>query len=485
MRPRTLLILFVVVLALGAFIWFYERELPSSEQREALAKKALAVEKEDVRALEIESAAGTVRLERVEPPEPAKGEEEKGGEEETDDPDALAPEELEGPEWRIVEPFQAPADGFAVDRLLDALVGLEKTRTLEDVDPAAVGLDDPRARVRVETAKGEKTLLLGGDVPTGGALVASLAGESGKAFVVSSGILPELSREPGAWRDPRMFRADRESIRRITLRGGGSEVVLARGPRGFRVEKPYADAADRDLVEGLLADLSGLTADRFVEAPGEAGELGLSPPRAVVEVAFEGGRPPQRIELGAPVGGEAEAAVGPGEPLPIHARTGGQLFETAGRLRQQAERPPAEWRSPVLSSLEVYDVDAVTVRDDEGSFELVRAETDWRRGDTTISFLPVSDLLFTVTGARAERLLTPAEAREIGAKLEQPALTFVLKPKEGEPETVTIYPPSGGGVPATTSGREVVLMLPEGTLQEVREKVAAVREAEAVEGGGA
>ena len=33
MRPRTLLILLVLVLGLGAFIWFYERELPSSEER--------------------------------------------------------------------------------------------------------------------------------------------------------------------------------------------------------------------------------------------------------------------------------------------------------------------------------------------------------------------------------------------------------------------------------------------------------------------
>ena len=67
MRPRTLLILLVVVLGLGSFIWFYERKLPSTEERSELRKKVLEIKKDDVKAVTIESAkSGTVRLERVE-----------------------------------------------------------------------------------------------------------------------------------------------------------------------------------------------------------------------------------------------------------------------------------------------------------------------------------------------------------------------------------------------------------------------------------
>ena len=143
MRPRTLLILLVVVLGLGAFIWFYERELPSSEERIELQKHILKVEKDDVLAVTIESSKGRVRLERVPAPKAAKT-------------DAAALEVAD--EWRLLEPIATRADTFAVDRLLDAVTTLEKTRTLEKVDAKDVGLDKHRATVRLSSACSEKAM---------------------------------------------------------------------------------------------------------------------------------------------------------------------------------------------------------------------------------------------------------------------------------------------------------------------------------------
>src|SRR5215218_7185289 len=108
MRPRTLLVLLVLVAGLGTFIWFYERELPSSEERAKLEKKVLQVEKDDVTAVTLQSDSGTVRLEKVKLPVQEK----KTDEEEIEVPDT---------EWHLRQPLQARADAFAVDGLLDAL----------------------------------------------------------------------------------------------------------------------------------------------------------------------------------------------------------------------------------------------------------------------------------------------------------------------------------------------------------------------------
>src|SRR5690349_15734957 len=101
MKPRTLLILLAVVLGLGAFIWFYERKLPSSEERTALEKKVVKVEKDDVTAVTVEASKGRIRLERIGTPKPAK----KEGDEETPAPASAA-------EWKMVEPFNTRADAF-------------------------------------------------------------------------------------------------------------------------------------------------------------------------------------------------------------------------------------------------------------------------------------------------------------------------------------------------------------------------------------
>ena len=41
MRPRTLLVLLALVVGIGAFVYFYERELPSSDERAERAKRVL------------------------------------------------------------------------------------------------------------------------------------------------------------------------------------------------------------------------------------------------------------------------------------------------------------------------------------------------------------------------------------------------------------------------------------------------------------
>ena len=94
MKPRTLLVLLVLVLGLGAFIWLYERKLPSSEERETLGKKVFALEKGDVTAVSIEAPKGAVRLERSPAPKPAQDKDKKG--------------ETAGPptaDWRLIRPL--------------------------------------------------------------------------------------------------------------------------------------------------------------------------------------------------------------------------------------------------------------------------------------------------------------------------------------------------------------------------------------------
>jgi hypothetical protein len=480
MRPKTLLILLVVVLGLGSFIWFYERKLPSSEKRAELEKRVLQeVEKDDVTAVTIEASKGTVRFERVEAAVKKDEKDGKDAQDAKDEEGGTEAEEEAAPvaEWRLVRPITARADAFAVDRLLDSILALEKTRTMDEVDPKAVGLDKPRATVRLATKDGERVLKLGAEVPTGGALIAGIEGGK-EGYVVADAILFELDKDPGEWRDRTIFRGDRETVQRITMTGASGRVVLAKRPDGFWIESPIVDRADRNLLDGLFSDLAGLTAERFLDNPGKPpGELGLAPPAATVEVAAAGA-PPLKIELGGPVGTEATPEGQMAGEL-TYARAGGPVFEVRTRLPESANRPPADWRALGLSAFEVHQIESVTVQDGAAPLALTRAEPDWKRGDVTVSYLPVSDLVFTLTDARADRLLAPAEIT-----LGKPVVTVVLKTKDAGEETITLYPAAQGGVPARVGGRNVVLLLPADTLGQVRGKVAEVRNAKPVEEAG-
>jgi hypothetical protein len=333
--------------------------------------------------------------------------------------------------------------------------------------------------VRLKTAEGEKVLRIGAAVPTGSSVIASLEGGD-EAFVVGDSILSQLEREPGEWRDRQLFRASRDTISRITLTGPAGQVALAQKNDLFRIERPISDRADRERVDDLYADLSGLTAEQFLDDPARpATELGLQPPQAVVEVAFQEG-PPVRIELGSPVSAEpdpAAEATEPGGPTLRYARIGSQVFETRTRLADAASRPPREWRARGLSAFEVHQIESVIVKDGKTSLRLTRAGTDWKRGEETISYVPVSDFLFALTGAQSDQILSPQEARALGAGFAQPALTVDLDAKDAGKETVTLYPALAAGVPARVSGREPVLLLPRDKLQEIQSRLADVRNA--------
>ncbi|MFY9824939.1 MAG: DUF4340 domain-containing protein [Thermoanaerobaculia bacterium] len=460
MKPRTLLILLAIVLVLGAFIAFYERKLPSSEERVELGKKVFRIEKNDVTAVTIDSEKGSVRLERAAPAKPGKPPADKGA--------SPAP----SAEWRMVQPLATRADAFAVDRLLEAVAALDKSRTLEGTDPKAVGLDKPRATLRLITKSGETVLKLGAEVPPGGNLVAGVGGRK-ESYVVADTILTEANRAPSEWRDRQMVHGDREDVERVTLTGApGGPVILVRQPQGFRIEKPVSDRADRELTEGLLADLTGLTAERFVPAGKSAADHGLTPPRETVEVAFKG-QPSLRIELGVPVTGAA-APEGQTAGELTYARIGDALFEARTRLPEAARRAPAAWQAAQLSAFEVYQVESATVQDSSATLQLTREGTDWKRDGTVISFLPVSDLLAVLTGAKATRLLTSAAAQSLPAA--KPILTFTLHSKE-EDETLTLYPGQKEGAPARTSGRDVVLLLTADTLKQIQAKLQDVKTA--------
>ena len=487
MRPKTLLILALVVLVLGAFIWFYERDLPGSEERAEQAKKVLGdLENDDVDAVEIAWGEQRVRLEKR---SPAGAEDEEAGdaEEGADQEDSPAEES-----WWLAEPREARADRTQVNRFLTTLVDLEKRRTLEDPDRAAMGLEPPAATVTLTTECGERVLQVGSEVPVSEDRIVALAGGS-EAYQVRGAMWDDLTRDPGDWRDKKILPAEQDDIARVEMSSGeGEPVVLARDGDAFRLEAPFRDRADRDAVRDFVSRLAQLRVQSFVDDPQTEVEdrdaLGLDPPRAVVTAHLEGGEP-VRLELGGVAGEEPERRYG---------RVGDQVFVFAGReLMEDVDRAAADWRSPSWSGERVFRIDALEVEDAAGTLRVERAGGDWMRGDDRIAYAPVSDLLYAVTEAEAERLLTPAEAAAEGWTLDPPTHTVRLwveqdgdeeETAEGEEtrdeqaptKVLTLYPSVEAGVPARADDRDVVLLLPADRLTTLEEAVASVRDAEPV-----
>lgn len=435
MRTRSVAVLAVAVAALGAFVWFYERRQPSPEERSAARRKLVEVSSEEVLALRIERPGRpTLRLERqVMPAGSAR--------------------------WRLTEPRAHRADALAVDGLLRALSELERKRTITDAPAADVGLEEPRFRITWRTAQGSETLLVGAAVPGSGEVLVGLGSQPGSSVVTAGAFVSELERDADAWRDRRLFPGERSAIAqvRITPPSGGLAVVLARRGEGFQVVAPFQDHAERDLVEGLLGELTAASATAFVAADEPFA------PAGGVDVTFHDSSPPFRLELG--------AATGPGEGAPVRVRASSgsdiDLANLITRLPTTLALPAERWRSRAWTSLASYDIQAVEVKDAGGSLKLERTGVDWTRGVEKVSYTEVSDFLAAITVAGASQLETGSD--ESGGT----ALTIVLAGPQEVRETLVLV-----GERATNSARPgVVLRLTAEDAEEVRQTLERLRSA--------
>ncbi len=464
MQPKALLLLTVTVLALGAFIYFYEQDLPSTDERVELAKKVLRLEDDAVESLLIEWGDRQVRLERQRPAAVAG---DAGGAAWNDVGDDATPA-ASSDGWQLTSPFAARADGGAVDSLLSSLTGLESSRSFEGHDRGELGLDDPRARVTLAAGGSQSVLEIGAELPVSSDMVVAVAG-SAKAYRVASSLFADLTKEPGEWRDKKLFHGLRGEIDRLTLEAGGAKVLLARRDKAIWIESPLTDLADEDQVNSLLAELTGLRAETFLDEPLLTPEgMGLEPPAATVEAVLAGVAEPFRLELGQTTGDGGAV---------VYGRADSQLFEIETGLLELLATAAADWRSKSWSALQVFEIEAAHFEDAEGTLEVSREGADWQRGEDRIGYTVVSDLLYPIAEARGARVVERAEAVAAGHDLEQPSLEIALSTEDGDHQ-LELFPAVGGLAAATSGGREAVLLLAEETAGEILDKLWELRAAE-------
>ena len=490
MRPRSLLVLLVVVLALGAVLWFWERDLPGSDERAEQARKLLpGFEASSATAVSVETAGRRVRLVRSGGAGDGEG---KGGEAKGDAGAASGADQAA--EWRFTEPAERAgerADAAAVDGLLSALGGIAKERELEDVEPAKVGLDAPRATLTVERSDGGAVELeVGADVPAAQTMVVRLGGDGapdgGGVFLVDRALYRDLSRDE--WRARDLFPYRRAEVEAITVDGPAGRVELVRhggdaaaagAEARFDVVAPYHDRADPDAVAALLGALTGLRVEAFRDGA-DPSALGLEPPHGAVEVRlaaadaassgpFHGdvtAAEEAEVSPAADAANGPAAAAGSAAPMSFRVRlgtpgsdglvplaVGDEVVTARTPLGESVDRPPQAWASPRLTELRAFDLTGVRVEGPGGAepLALERVDNDWQRDGASVDYTAVSDLLAALTEARADEVAPPAGA--LGAAQLTVHLHGGGAGRAEEQDTLTFHPAAAGRVPVTVAGR--------------------------------
>jgi len=363
---RLTIILALVFLAFGAYVWFFERGevgMPTASGRAT----AWRLDPQRVRRIELTSGDHSTVIERA------------------------------GRQWRIVRPISARVDRSRMTQLLDRVAKIAMRRSFDNPGKLAqYGLARPAASIKLTLAGGERrALLLGDKTPDGAAVYAQERGRA-RVFLADVALLDDAAAGAAALRDRTALPFDRAGVSRITLTRGAAALTLDRSRSAWRIATPIAAAADSAAVDGLLASLESVEASRFAsERAADLSRYGLDRPRLMVKVRSRRGE--RRLAFGADTGGGEVYAKNSVDPA---------VMAVPKSALDSVNKTLADLRSKEIATIDADDAQRIAILRGQQRFEVQRVgDKRWQLSSPRpleADAQKIEDLLWALSGLRAQ-----------------------------------------------------------------------------------
>ena len=174
--------------------------------------------------------------------------------------------------WELTTPIAWGGDESAIEYFLYQLGTIDnltivtpEQRAEHRITPADYGLDTPRARITISDGQKQQLLIVGKNSVLDSKLY--LMDElSGNILKASQELADALPLDSTSWRDRQIFHGDITKATKLTIqRNRGSYIQLARqGKDTWFIRKPYFARANRSKVASFLDQLMALRINQFV-----------------------------------------------------------------------------------------------------------------------------------------------------------------------------------------------------------------------------
>lgn len=375
---RSFIGLLIVLIALGAYLYFVESKRTPGDDAET-RDKVFTVEAGQIEEISIKAESGDrTTLKKT------------------------------GDRWQLTAPEAAEADASEVAGITRNLATLEVQRVIEET-PASVddfGLAKPRIEVAFRAAGQEHKLFVGIKTPTGGDLYAR-TGAQPRVFLIPSFVETTLNRGTFDLRDKTAVKFDRDQADSIEVVTAGQTMKFTKSGGGWQIAQPAVSRADTAAIESLVSRLDGLQMKKIAAAnAADLKQYGLDSPAATVRI---GTGSSQATLL---VGGNAQE----GDVFAKDASRP-EIFTLEASLLDDLKKGPGDYRQKDIFDARAFNTTRVEVTRAGQTIVVEKAGDKWRLAGATpkdADMAQVDALLSSLTGARADSFLDapPAAATE-------------------------------------------------------------------------
>ena len=429
MNWRTTLILAVVVLAVFAYLRFFEMKQPSTGEARRQAQNIVNFDRSKVDGIIIQNGDEKIEIRRRDN------------------------------KWRLEIPIKDQADGALVENLLSDLETWQKEGTIPakdiDADKSKLneyGLNRPKLKLKLIGSDRPPEILFGKDAALEGRMYVRFE-NSKETFLAKQSVKKDIDKKAEEFRDKKLTDVTTAQVRRIALKTPAGEMELEKKGDHWDIVKPLRARADDEKVGDLIAQVTTARIQQFVaDDHGDLRPYGLAEPRGSITLFSQEGRKDQKVEIAdsIKVFGQDDkgqmlqiGTVPEKEKDQVYVRFAprGAVYTLPKKIEEALNIKPADLRDYHLVRIDTNVLDRITIDvPGKGKTVLARKDANWTiasRNNAPADSRAVRRLIDTLQNARVTRFVEDVASNLPKYGLDKPRLqiTFSSFASENTAET--------------------------------------------------
>ena len=429
MNWRTTLILAVVVLAVFAYLRFFELKQPSTGEARRQAQNVVNFDRNKIDGVVIQNGDEKIEIRRHDN------------------------------KWRLETPFKDQADGALVENLLSDLETWQKEGTIPakdiDADKSKLneyGLNRPKLKLKLIGSDRPPEILFGKDAALEGLMYIRFE-NSKETFLAKQSVKKDIDKKAEEFRDKKLTDLTTAQVRRMALKTPAGEMELEKKGDHWDIVKPLRARADDEKVGDLIAQVTTARIQQFVtDDHGDLRPYGLAEPRGAITLFSQEGKKDQKVEIADSIkvfGQEDKGqmlqigSVPEKEKDQVYVRFAprGAVYTLPKKIEEVLNIKPADLRDNHLVRIDTNVLDRITIDvTGKGKTVLARKDGDWTiasRNNAPADSGAVRRLIDTLQNQRVTKFVEDVASNLPKYGLDKPhlQLTFSSFASENTAET--------------------------------------------------
>ena len=362
MKSKTTLILLVITAAVFAYMFFYERKAPTTEEAKRQAQNVVNFSREKIDGIVIQNGDDKIDLRRRDK------------------------------KWRLETPIKEQADSSLIENLLLDLESWQKDATIPAKELEAdkgklneYGLSKPKLRLKLRGKDAPREILFGKDAALEGKMYVRLE-NSKETFLAAQSIKKEIEKKATEFRDRKLTDLITAQVSRVVLKTAAGEMELQKKGDHWEIVKPLRARGDDQKIADLIAQMTTARIQQFVaDDRGDLHPYGLAEPRGSITLFAQDDKSAGRTDSSRGEQGQVlQIGVAPEkEKDQVYVRFSARAFvyTLPKKIEEILNTKPNDVRDRHLVRIDTNILDRITIdAPGKGKTVLARKEENWTIG---------------------------------------------------------------------------------------------------------